>query len=167
VFNNEDTYNAIVFQAAAYYGVDAALILATIAQESSFNPNATRYESALGESSMGLMQVLQSTAAGMGWPSDDTLLDPSVNIFAGTEYLAYLGGRYGSMQDVISSYNQGSPVRNPDGTYKNQTYVDKVSAYYNYFKKKFKAEVQGQKNRYHRISPESGLASAPESPSAG
>lgn len=95
--------------------LDAASILAFIEIESSFDPTARRYEPALDESSYGLMQLLASTARGMGWKSDkENLFDPRVNIKYGVKYLewidGYLAKRLGAkptIQQLVEAYNEG------------------------------------------------------------
>lgn len=130
MWNHEEDYNDIVGWAAQNYSVDPNLILAIIGAESSFNSSATRFEPSLNEYSVGLMQVLQSTAASMGWPSDvTTLSDPGVNVSAGTEYLAGLLQHY-SLSDAVSAYNAGHPITG------NAVYVQKVMSAYDYFQKK-------------------------------
>lgn len=129
-------YDDIIESAAKQYSVDPNLIRAIIAVESSWNPNATRYEPTLRDSSYGLMQVLLSTARRVSGNSGLTaqqLLDPTVNILVGTAYLRELMGRYPTnLDDVIAAYNAGTPTRSiiPGRTYTNQDYVNKVRSYY-------------------------------------
>jgi hypothetical protein len=77
--------------AATEYGVPIELIIATIATESSGNPNARRPEPRLGTESVGLMQTLVTTARqvlGMANLTADDLLNPATSIRAGTAYIA-------------------------------------------------------------------------------
>jgi soluble lytic murein transglycosylase len=97
--------------------LDPALILAIIREESRYNQAARSSKGA-----MGLMQLMPDTAS---WilrndTADLQLLEPTINITAGTAYLAYLYGRFDEMEYVIASYNGGPNnvgkwVRNRDG----------------------------------------------------
>lgn len=123
---------------ARKHNVDPNLVKAIIKQESAWDVNASRYEAHLNDSSWGLMQVLLKTAKWMLNNDKLTIQDlikPEVNVEAGTRYLAYLSGRYpNNLQDVMASYNAGSPRKNKDGTYTNQSYVDKISRNYAMYK---------------------------------
>ena len=113
-------WSSLAQQWGDYYGVDPALILAVIHAESSGDPNVL---GARGES--GLMQVKSATASWMlGRPVNAAdLRDPSLNIQAGTAYLAWQQGRGYTLEDVISGYNAGTP------TMANTGYVARVLAY--------------------------------------
>jgi membrane-bound lytic murein transglycosylase C len=113
-------YGELVHQAANRYGIPAALILAIIETESSFNPFAV---SPVG--AYGLMQVMSRTAGQdvydkiyqrSGRPGRDVLFRPEQNIDIGTAYLSILRDRYlRGIQDaqkqlycMIASYNGGA-----------------------------------------------------------
>lgn len=84
-------------------GVDSALALSLMRQESSFNPRATSAARA-----KGLMQVLPSTARMVTRKRDINLYDPVQNIQAGTLYLKRLLRRYSeNYVHTLSSYNAG------------------------------------------------------------
>lgn len=116
------------------YNVPTALIKATIKQESNWNVSASRFEAHKTDASWGLMQVLLATAKETLGNADLTitqLLNPSINIEAGTKYLAKQLARYnGNMMDAIAAYNAGSAKKNKDGTYANNAYVQAVYGNY-------------------------------------
>lgn len=139
---------------APTYNLDPVLIQAIIATESSFNVNAMRYESQftyltnppthagrLGTSieteatlqrfSWGLMQLMGSVFRELGFMEPLPLaLEPHINIQFGCLHLSNYLKKYGQVEDAISSYNQGSPRRDPNGKYYNAVYVDKVLNFY-------------------------------------
>jgi soluble lytic murein transglycosylase-like protein len=140
------------------YGVEKALIEAIIMQESKENPTAMRYEPHLTKAkwylkllteeqkkdpfsyfSMGSMQVLFGIAKHHGFKgTPHELLNPKYSIAYGVIYLKDLIDRYYNIEDVISSYNQGSPKKyktgKQAGQYHNQIrYVNPVLKYYKQF----------------------------------
>lgn len=109
--------------AAATYGLPRDLVYAIASQESRFNPNAT---GAAGE--IGLMQILPTTAAGVGFGGNaDELYDPTINATYGCAYLKSKVDQYGDIGSAVSAYNAGSP------TNANATYVGQVTARITYF----------------------------------
>lgn len=109
--------------------IDPALVHAIIQKESSHGAVLSTAESG-GRYSYGPMMVLDSTAAGFG-VSDPTALerDPAVGIFYGVLYLNDRINLYGpDWSEVISAYNAGSPLSDGSGGYRNQDYVNKVTA---------------------------------------
>ena len=114
----ENDFDDFVRAESARYGIPVAVIKATIATESGFNPGAYRKEPQLGDASRGLMQVLLTTARGLGYtgePGDDLkrisgLYDPWTSIQLGTFYLARQAGRYTDRPwtDIYAAYNAGS-----------------------------------------------------------
>ena len=122
----------IVVQESRRYGVDPNLVRAIIRAESNWDILASRFESKLGESSIGLMQTLVSTARDvLNKPSltIQELYSPNVNIKAGTKYLSQLKSRFPKLEDTISAYNAGRPIYSSRGGYVNQKYVDKVKGF--------------------------------------
>lgn len=119
----------IVRQEASSQGVEAALIMAVIAVESSFRPHVTQTTPS-GITSYGLMQLILPTGRDMArnqslTPQD--LFDPALNIRLGTRYLRYQLTRYGNdYTQAIAAYNAGTARTRSDGTFINQGYVDKV-----------------------------------------
>ncbi|NLV31925.1 MAG: transglycosylase SLT domain-containing protein [Acidobacteria bacterium] len=93
---------------AARRGVEPALVLGLIRQESAFNPKARSRANA-----RGLMQILPSTGrslarkAGIRGYSAARLYDPAVNIALGTRYLADQLERYGREDLALAAYNAG------------------------------------------------------------
>jgi soluble lytic murein transglycosylase-like protein len=82
-----------------------------------------------GHTSYGLMQVLDSTAAGLGLTGDPTaLFIPEIGISYGVKYLASQLKRYGGdVPRAIAAYNAGSVFKRSDGSFVNQSYVDFVT----------------------------------------
>jgi len=144
---------AVEIQAAAKaYELDPYLVAAIVATESSFDPRALRYEAhykwyygekefskewgvsvstakALQRFSYGLMQIMGAVALEHGFKAHlHDLCKPDVGLYWGCKYFAVLLKKHGDRNKAISSYNQGSPRKNADGSYKNQEYVDKVLA---------------------------------------
>lgn len=60
-----EKYIDLINQYADKYNVDPALVAAIVEQESTWNPNAYRYEPLINDASYGLMQTLYGTAKGM------------------------------------------------------------------------------------------------------
>jgi soluble lytic murein transglycosylase-like protein len=157
LFPNENTYDAIIAQAASDNSVDPALVKGVIAQESNFVASAYRAEPQIGDASYGLMQILLGTARGMGYGGDGKgLLDPATNVQYGTAFLSDLirqsdNAGYG-VDSAISAYNAGFSSDRPgdgkratnrvdgyltDGStlapFINQPYVDAVLSYMQHY----------------------------------
>lgn len=85
---------------AANWQVDPALVRAVMANESSFNPNATSPTGA-----QGLMQLMPETAASLGVTD---AYDPQQNVAGGTRYLRGLLDRFGGdVTRAVAAYNAG------------------------------------------------------------
>jgi soluble lytic murein transglycosylase-like protein len=95
-----------------------ALIKGVIASESAFDPRALRGEPQLGDASVGLMQLLYSTAKGLGYPGTKPidadrehltgLYSPRMNIMLGATRLSQLvQWAGGDIKRAISAYNGG------------------------------------------------------------
>ena len=92
--------------------------------------NSLETEMALQRFSYGLLQIMGANARALGMEMPlIRLTDPFVGLRYALKHLIALAKKYDyDWLDVISSYNQGSPRKKRfDDTYKNQTYVDKVS----------------------------------------
>jgi soluble lytic murein transglycosylase-like protein len=126
--------DSIIAAKSAAYGVDQNVIRAIIQQESDWDINARLWEPTLNVASIGLMQVLTTTASSVAGHvvTEADLFDPNINIDIGTHYLQTLQNQYGSqgLQAVFAAYNAGSPRMTSDGSFVNQGYVDKVMAFY-------------------------------------
>ena len=95
----------LIVRAAERHGLDPLLILAVIREESRFDPRAVSSANAIG-----LMQLLPSTAGGvLGRPvGPAALMEPALNIRAGTAYLAGLLRRFqGTVPLAVGGYNAG------------------------------------------------------------
>ncbi|MFQ6672679.1 MAG: transglycosylase SLT domain-containing protein, partial [Candidatus Tectimicrobiota bacterium] len=92
-------YLGLIERASAENGLEPAPVLGLIRQESAF-----RAEAVSPAGAVGLMQVLPGRARA----EDDALLDPEVNVAAGTAHLARLLERYeGRLVDALVAYNAG------------------------------------------------------------
>lgn len=94
---------------ASHQGVDYELLQALIATESGFDAGAVSPKGAIG-----LMQVMPATAGRFGVAADarrtvaQKLVDPAVNVSAGTRYLRYLLDLFpGRMDLALAAYNAG------------------------------------------------------------
>lgn len=129
--------------AASVYGVDYALIKAVVIAESGFNPQAVSHKGAVG-----LMQLMPATAArygvhaGYGKTAVQHLMEPALNIAAGTRHLADLMRTFNGRLDLaLAAYNAGEGAVKRSGyripNYREtQAYVVKVMALYDYQKKR-------------------------------
>ncbi len=138
----QTTYADLIEGYADAFGVPPAFGYGIIAQESGFNPNATRQEPAVycaatgqtGDASYGLMQVLYCTALGLGYTGSPLgLLDPDTNVQLGMQLLGALLATHDQDEAAAASaYNGGDRpalgygAPRPDGTFANQSYVDNV-----------------------------------------
>jgi membrane-bound lytic murein transglycosylase F len=121
-------YDAIIRKMARRYGFDWRLIAAQIYVESRFRSSAQSHVGA-----RGLMQVLPSTAAFLGFDST-LLLDPQVNIAVGCRYdqrMYSLWGRQTTgayrLPFALASYNAGrGRVLRSYSTERNRTTWDAV-----------------------------------------
>lgn len=102
-----DVIARAVVRASEQHGVPALLLLALIAQESGFDPNAEN------GAAVGLMQVERRTAElysaerGLPFAGDPTLRDPARNIALGSSYFGHLLDRFGSTDLALAAYNKG------------------------------------------------------------
>jgi soluble lytic murein transglycosylase len=94
---------------SAKYKLDPVFVLAIIATESKFNPEAI---GSVGE--IGLMQIRPETAEwmskkiGMKWKGKDSLKNPTTNIRISLAYMNYLRTKFVSKPtSYVSAYNMG------------------------------------------------------------
>jgi len=125
-------YDQAIESAARMYGHDADLLRAIIHVESRGNPNAVSSKGAIG-----LMQVMPTTAAGLGLEQPGrALFQPEANIRTGAIYLRRLMNMFSGRTDlVIAAYNAGEGnVRRYNDTIppfpETQAYVRNVMARY-------------------------------------
>lgn len=142
----------LIDQAANRFGLDPKLIASIIIQESGGNTYAVRYEpgfryktdvakfarangitteteSILQQCSLGLMQVMGVVARELEFNRNLLeLTSPAVGIYLGCKKLEQLSKKYAHLDDVIASYNAGSPRFKSDKSYVNQLYVNQVKS---------------------------------------
>jgi soluble lytic murein transglycosylase len=104
----------LIYKNSRQYGYNPELLLAVIAVESRFDPDALgRYRSGGLSGALGLMQIKYETARemanmlGMGGLKRQDLFNPEVNVILGTAYLTTLITRFKSFQLGIIAYNLG------------------------------------------------------------
>jgi soluble lytic murein transglycosylase-like protein len=153
---NKNKYDDIIEKYSNKYDIPKNIIKAIIKTESDFNTNAIRYETnyrwlvepfdkfhwhteterITQKISFGLMQIMGAVAREKGFDGQflTELLKPEIGIKYGCKHLHDFYKRYNNLEDAISSYNQGSPRKNDEGEYINQSYVDKVLSYAKKFK---------------------------------
>jgi|GEM_PF-3263682 len=99
-------YTDLFSQASLNTKAPRELLLAVARTESNFDPQAKSAADA-----HGLMQLLDSTAAGEGLMEGESLEDPSVNIRLGSKHIGTLLEKYGTGENLvyaIAAYNAGS-----------------------------------------------------------
>lgn len=129
--NVDQQIKEAVKEASKTYGVDEALVLAIIKQESAFNPQAV---SPVG--AQGLMQLMPETAQYLGVKDP---FDIKQNIMGGAKYIKQLLEQFnGDLKLAIAAYNAGpGNVQKYGGIppfSETQNYVSKVLSYYINFK---------------------------------
>lgn len=87
-------------------------------------------ETALQRFSYGLPQLMGAVLREYGYAGSLHLLPtmPGVVLDYACQHLRRYMQKHPNEVDWISSWNQGSPAKTPGGLYRNQVYVDKVSA---------------------------------------
>lgn len=123
-----ERYKSIIIRNGVTYAVDPCLIAGIIQKESSFNANAERFEPKLNESSVGLMQLLLSTAR--QYEPDIgrvQLFDPETNIRIGCRHLLWHMQRGFKFPEQVDVYNVG--IGNYRKGVRNADYRTKVIAF--------------------------------------
>ena len=98
-------YKEQVIKYSALYGVDSALVFATIKVESNFDYMAKSRAGAIG-----LMQIKESTGeyiANMLKVSEYDLYNPTDNVRFGVFYLKYLLDKFNCLETAVCAYNAG------------------------------------------------------------
>lgn len=94
-------YAGIIERAAVQNGVEPALLMGLIEQESGFDPNAQS-----GAGASGLTQLMPSTAASLGVTEP---LNPEQSISGGARLLGQLLRQFGgNVSDALAAYNAGA-----------------------------------------------------------
>lgn len=104
IFPRETSFRGIVRHEAALAGVDPALLMGLVAQESQFDPGARSYAGAVG-----LAQLMPSTAL---WACPDvfhraSLYDPRKNVRCGARYLSWQLRDFGDVRTALVAYHDG------------------------------------------------------------
>jgi soluble lytic murein transglycosylase-like protein len=104
----------LIHQNSTQYGYSPELLLAVIAVESKFNPQALgRYRGGTLSGALGIMQIKYETAShiantlGMGKINREDLMDPEINMVLGTAYLMTLITQFKNFKHGILAYNLG------------------------------------------------------------
>jgi hypothetical protein len=145
----------VIYEIALDHEVPWTLLAAIVQTESGGDPMAARFEPdykylfksaefakanavtpmtemMFQKTSWGLCQVMGGVAREHGHTGSLLeLLVPEIGLKYGAKHLKKFMQKYQTKEDVISSYNAGSPIKLLDGKYKNQQYVDKVLSYLN------------------------------------
>lgn len=146
-------FKELIMQAGEKHQISPTLISAIIMQESAGEPWSYRFEPEVKyevsislyskklhismdternfqHCSWGLMHIMGFKARELGFEEHlPQLLLPSYGLDWGCRALAGFSKKYNRLQDVIVSYNSGSPQLLPNGLYKNQSYLDGVVAW--------------------------------------
>jgi soluble lytic murein transglycosylase-like protein len=132
VWTKAQPYMKLIVGYGTEFDVHVPLILSVILAESAFNPNAKRFEPAINQTSVGLMQILPTTAKQMGfYGTEKDLTNPTNNLRYGIKYIAYQLNRYNrNLNKTVAAYNAGSALYNAKGNFVNQTYVNNVTRNY-------------------------------------
>jgi soluble lytic murein transglycosylase-like protein len=124
---NGGSFESLIQQASAKYGVDADLVKAVIQNESAYNPSAVSSAGAIG-----LMQLMPATADNLGVENP---LDPAQNIDGGVKLLRELLNQFGgNVSNTLAAYNAGPGAVQQFGGIppyqETQTYVQRVLSTY-------------------------------------
>lgn len=109
-------YRNMIRATALKYDLDPQIIYATIMTESEGNPFSYRYESHLNDASLGLGQILISTARSLGFSGHPyELYKPEISIDLIGKYHRNMLDHYGQLTPIqlATAYNAGSPWKRP------------------------------------------------------
>lgn len=146
----------LIFYYSTMFNVDPLLVCAIVWMESRGDHLATRFERNYKYvyevqhyadynnitfetelkhqmTSWGPLQIMGANARVLGFDKPlNELSDENLGYMYGVKFLADVVRRNRTIEDAVSSYNQGSPRRKePGGEYFNQRYVDEVMEKYN------------------------------------
>jgi Rod binding domain-containing protein len=125
------SYSDTIESVADKHGVHPALVKAIITAESAGNPNAV---SPVG--AKGLMQLMDGTAKDL---DVENSFDPIQNISGGTEYIARMLKKFGSLDHAIAAYNAGPGNVQKHGGIppfaETQAYVQRVKRFMSHYAK--------------------------------
>ena len=125
--SNAITIKDIITKEAIKQGVPVGVAIAVAKVESSLNPNAINYEANRNQFSIGLFQVMQSTAKWFcNLNTMEELLNIMNNVRCGISYLRSQMERYKDIDKAILSYNSGSYIENRNGVPVNVGYLNKI-----------------------------------------
>jgi len=127
-----EKYIDLINKYADQNNVDPALIAAIAEQESTWNPNAYRYEPKINDSSYGLMQTLYTTAQGMGYSgAPEGLYNPETSIDYGSKYISQmLKANNNDPRLALAAYNGGPGAVSNGQILSSIDYSNKVMARY-------------------------------------
>jgi soluble lytic murein transglycosylase len=135
-----DTITHAVARAAREQGLPAFLLVALIAQESGFDPQAEN------AGALGLMQLRPFVArdyarrAGLAWKGEAALRDPAHNVRLASGYLSELVTRFESLDLALAAYNKGPEAVKRDlrdDLQPRQEFVDGVMRRYERYQARF------------------------------
>ncbi|MCC6831556.1 MAG: lytic transglycosylase domain-containing protein [Thermoleophilia bacterium] len=120
----------LIADAANANGLDPALVAAVTRAESGF-----RVDAGSPAGAQGLMQLMPSTAAGLGVTD---IHDAAQNLGAGSRYLKQQIERFGDLRLALAAYNAGPGAVSRYGGVppyaETQAYVDRVLGYYEQYR---------------------------------
>ena len=155
------TYMHYINKYAKQYKIRPELIKAIYKKESDLKTNVMRFEKKLKNkkwynnlltekekknndnfSSVGISQILFGTAKSFGFKGTVyELKELDNNTKYSVMYLRFLIDLYYKLDDVLSSYNGGHPLKKrSDKKYRNQYYINKIKKYYRSYLKQNKKE---------------------------